>query len=105
MALAGEPEAIDVKPGKGLSLDGGPKHTMTYFEPKDGGCGLASVWRLRKAEVTGIETPGTVLASLSPPGFGPADRHHGLLIPRHLNARPKGTICTLRCSRANASEG
>ncbi len=40
LALAGEPEAIDVKPGKGLSLDVGPKHTMTYFEPKDGGCGL-----------------------------------------------------------------
>lgn len=59
LAVAGEPEAIDVKPGKGLSLDVGPKHTMTYFEPKDGGCGLTIVVAAREGGVTGLETPGT----------------------------------------------
>ncbi len=59
LALAGEPEAIDVKPGKGLSLDVGPKHTMTYFEPKDGGCGLTIVIAAKEGGVTGLETPGT----------------------------------------------
>ena len=59
IALAGEPEAIDVKPGKGLSLDVGPKHTMTYFEPKEGGCGLTVVIAAKEGGVTGLETPGT----------------------------------------------
>lgn len=59
LALAGEPETIDVKPGKGLSLDVGPKHTMTYFEPKEGGCGLTVVVAAKEGGVTGLETPGT----------------------------------------------
>ncbi|MBY0226333.1 MAG: hypothetical protein K2Q28_11060 [Hyphomicrobium sp.] len=59
LVLAGEPEAIDVKPGKGLSLDVGPKHTMTYFEPKEGGCGLTVVVAAKEGGVTGLETPGT----------------------------------------------
>jgi hypothetical protein len=59
IGLAGEPEAIDVKPGKGLSLDVGPKHTMTYFEPKEGGCGLTVVIAAKEGGVTGLETPGT----------------------------------------------
>lgn len=59
LALAAEPDAIDVKPGKGISLDVGPKHTMTYFEPKDGGCGLTVVVAAKEGGVTGLETPGT----------------------------------------------
>jgi hypothetical protein len=59
IALAGDPEAIDVKPGKGLSLDVGPKHTMTYFEPSSGGCGLTIVVAAKEGGVTGLETPGT----------------------------------------------
>ena len=59
IGLAGESEAIDVKPGKGLSLDVGPKHTMTYFEPKEGGCGLTVVIAAKEGGVTGLETPGT----------------------------------------------
>lgn len=57
--FADEPGTIDVKPGKGLSLDVGPKHAMAYFEPKDGGCGLTVVVAAKEGGVTGLETPGT----------------------------------------------
>jgi hypothetical protein len=57
--FAAEPDAMEIKPDKGFSLDVGPKHTMTYFEPKDGGCGLTVVVAAKDGGVTGLETPGT----------------------------------------------
>lgn len=57
-ALADDPYLQEIKPDKGLSLDVGSKHTMSYFEPQDGGCGLTTLIAAKDGGVTG-DTPGT----------------------------------------------
>ena len=60
-APAIEPAAQNMvmTPGKGLSLDIGGKHTMNYFETKDGGCSLMIVMAAQDGGLSGTDTPGT----------------------------------------------
>lgn len=68
IALAGEPSAIPMTPGKGLSLDVGNKHTMTYYEQKDGACGITIVVAAIEGGMTGSDTPGTRISTTVMPG-------------------------------------
>lgn len=67
-ASAGDPSAIPMTPGKGLSLDVGPKHTMTYYEQKDGACGVTVVIAGVEGGVKGDDTPGTRVTATVMPG-------------------------------------
>ena len=67
-ASAGEPSAIPMTPGKGLSLDVGAKHTMTYYDQKDGACGLTVVIAGIEGGVKGDDTPGTRITATVMPG-------------------------------------
>ncbi len=60
--LAGDGEPAELKPGKGFSMDVGPKHTMSYFEPKTGGCGLTVVVAAKDGSADGTEAVGTRFA-------------------------------------------
>jgi hypothetical protein len=62
VAMAGGGEPAELKPGKGFSMDVGPKHTMSYFEPKDGGCGLTVVVAAKDGASAGPEAVGTRFA-------------------------------------------
>lgn len=65
---AGEPSAIPMAAGKGLSLDIGNKHTMTYYEQKDGACSVTVVVASREGGTQGDDSPGTRIAAVVMPG-------------------------------------
>jgi hypothetical protein len=60
--LAGAGDPAELRPGKGFSMDVGPKHTMSYFEPKAGGCGLTVVVAVKDGSVGGTDATGTRFA-------------------------------------------
>lgn len=57
-----------MEPGKGLSLDFGGKHTMSYFESKDGACNLMVVLASQDGGMSGSDTPGTRIQLPVAPG-------------------------------------
>ena len=69
LAMSGnaEEEGVSMAPGEGLSLDVGPKKTMSYFEPKSGSCGLTMVIAAIEGGMTG-DTPGTRISVQVVPG-------------------------------------
>lgn len=70
MLLPTDQEALVtvMQPGKGLSLDFGGKHTMSYFESKDGGCNLMVVLTAQDGGMTGNDSPGTRINMPVAPG-------------------------------------
>lgn len=70
IAMSGnaEEEGVLMAPGEGLSLDVGPKKTMSYFEPKNGSCGLTLVVASQEGGMTGSDTPGTRITVQVVPG-------------------------------------
>lgn len=68
-AAGGGAEGIPLAgPGKGVSLNVGGKHVMSYFEAKDGGCSLTIVMAAVEGGMAGNDTPGTRFNVLVSPG-------------------------------------
>lgn len=59
---------IVMTPGKGLSMDVGGKHTMSYFEPKEEMCNLTIVVAAVEGGMSGNDTPGTRINVQVTPG-------------------------------------
>ncbi len=67
LAMAGE-EGVPLTPGKGLPLDIGNKHAVTYYTEKDGACSVTVVLSSKDGGVTGDDSPGTRVTALVVPG-------------------------------------
>lgn len=59
---------IVMTPGKGLSMDVGSKHTLSYFEPKEQACSLTIVLAGIEGGMSGNDTPGTRISVHVAPG-------------------------------------
>jgi hypothetical protein len=68
MAVAGEGENVPLTPGKGLPLDIGNKHAVTYYTEKDGACSVTVVLSSKDGGVSGDDSPGTRVTALVVPG-------------------------------------
>ncbi len=68
LALAGEGENVPLTPGKGLPLDIGNKHAMTYYTEKDGACSVTVVLSSKDGGVSGDDSPGTRVTAMIVPG-------------------------------------
>jgi hypothetical protein len=68
IATAGEGENVPLTPGKGLPLDIGNKHAVTYYTEKDGACSVTVVLSSKEGGVTGDDSPGTRVTALVVPG-------------------------------------
>lgn len=68
IATAGEGENVPLTPGKGLPLDIGNKHAVTYYTEKDGACSVTVVLSSKDGGVSGDDSPGTRVTALVVPG-------------------------------------
>jgi len=59
-----------MSPGRGLSLDIGGKHAMSYFETKDSACKLTVVVADLAGGESGADSPGTRFVVAVRPGNG-----------------------------------
>lgn len=67
-AAAGQGENVPLTPGKGLPLDIGNKHAVTYYTEKDGACSVTVVISSKDGGVSGDDSPGTRVTALVVPG-------------------------------------
>jgi hypothetical protein len=70
-----EAKAIMMTPGKALELEIGAQHAVSYFEPKEDGCGLTVVLASGKQGEGGAEAHGTRI--VIPVGAGKTVRIDG----------------------------
>lgn len=68
MAVAGEGENVPLTPGKGLPLDIGNKHAVTYYTEKDGACSVTVVISSKDGGASGDDSPGTRVTAMVVPG-------------------------------------
>lgn len=68
LAIAAEGENVPLTPGKGLPLDIGNKHAVTYYTEKDGACSVTVVISSKNGGVSGDDSPGTRVTALVVPG-------------------------------------
>ncbi|MDX2309456.1 MAG: hypothetical protein NW216_14545 [Hyphomicrobium sp.] len=61
-------EGLVMVPRKGLMLDVGRKHTVSYFEPQDGACRLTVLIASTKGGSSNEDSPGTRISVPVQPG-------------------------------------